>query len=88
MPCNTKTRAEIEQARQVRRIKALDAAIRAKAARIVKVGSKVSIDGWADRGDWCDECAMRWLKVNGSQEVRRQIAAVVGTGQVVYGHGH
>ena len=91
MPCDTIARGEREKLAREAQIKALEQALKDKSAKLVLQGSTLSISGWQNRGDWCDECAIRRLRLTGSIEVRREIAAMVGKAvlhKISYGHEH
>lgn len=83
MPCNIK----VQEATEARRLQDLDRKLRDKSVRLEKIAGVVHIKRWADRGGWCDECALRQLRVGGSFEVRRMIVETKATeGQI--GHSH
>jgi len=85
MPCDTIARGESERIAREAQIKALEQALKDKSAKLVLQGSTLSISGWSNRGDWCDECAIRRLKLTGSLEVRRAIASM---NVKSFGHEH
>lgn len=74
MPCDTKQREVRERKAREAQIKALEQALKAKSARLVRKGNTLSIEGWTDRGDWCDECAVRKLKLTADFTIRRLVA--------------
>lgn len=93
MPCDTIAREERDRLAREAQIKALEQALKDKSAKLVLQGSTLSISGWQNRGDWCDECAIRRLRLTGSLEVRREISTAVHNASihrisVTYGHGH
>jgi hypothetical protein len=89
MPCDTINREE--QARLIReaQMKKLESELKSKAARIARIGNHISIEGWTDRGGWCDACAVRKLQQSQDFEIRRIIATSVGNGVgLTFGHSH
>jgi hypothetical protein len=91
MPCDTIAREERERLEREAQIKALEQSLKDKSAKLVLQGNTLSISGWSNRGDWCDECAIRRLKLTGSLEVRREISLMQhkpGIHQLSYGHTH
>ena len=89
MPCDTRVREANERRRREEQLKALEQALKSKAAQVAKVGNHVEIRGWVGRGDWCDECAIRALRQSSDFQVRAMIAQAVPAGvPLVFGHTH
>jgi hypothetical protein len=63
--------------------------LKEKKARIIRDGNRVSIVGWENRSGWCDECAIRELRLKGDFEIRRMLSEVIKEGETVtFGHSH
>ena len=89
MPCDTRSREQVEQDKRDKQMSDLMAALKAKTAAITKAGGVISITGWANRGGWCDECAIRSLRQSDDFEIRRIVAAAVPHQHgVTFGHAH
>lgn len=89
MPCSTQKREAEEQAKRQAQIKSLEAALKAKSAKLVKHGNVVSLDGWTDRGEWCDECAIRALKLSSDMTIRKMATEITSTTTTLkFGHSH
>jgi len=89
MPCDSIPRGEVERRKREQQIKELETALKNKSAQLVKTGNTISIENWDERGEWCDDCAIRRLRQSADFEVRRIIAAAVPqTAGIVFGHGH
>ena len=89
MPCDTVTQEAVEQAKREAAYKALEARLKGKSASIMKLGNQVSIEGWDERGGWCDSCAINRLRHSEDFEVRTMVAnAVPQTAGITFGHGH
>jgi len=70
-------------------MKALEERLKNKSAQIMKIGNTVSIEGWEERGGWCDACAIRKLRQSEDFEIRRMVAVAVPVEQgITFGHGH
>lgn len=89
MPCDTKTQDQIAKEKRAAALKALIDRLKNHTARIVRNGNKVSIEGWAERGGWCDECAVRALRISQDMVARQAVAQAAPAGlALTYGHGH
>ena len=89
MPCYTQTREAKVQAERERRLAELEKELLARKARIVRVGNRVSIEGWKVRGDWCDSCAIRKLRTSNNARIRQMVAtAAPANTTLTFGHGH
>jgi predicted metal-binding protein len=91
MPCDTKTREQLEQEAHERAMRALEERLRNLEATIVREGDTVSIEGWEERGDWCDECAVNRLLQSDDWELRAKVQEAIGVEQtagLTFGHGH
>jgi hypothetical protein len=89
MPCDSVKREAYAAAKRQKQISDLTAALKAKTASVTNRDGKVSINGWANRGEWCDECAVRSLKQSTDFTIRAMVAAATPIGKVVtFGHTH
>ena len=89
MPCDTRSRKVAEQRERQRQYEALETRLKNKTAQIMKLGNTVSIEGWEERGGWCDACVIRKLKQSEDFEIRNMIAnAVPQMEGITFGHGH
>lgn len=89
MPCDTLARTVQKKLEREQQLKDLEKALKLKSAKIARIGNQVVIEGWADRGGWCDECAIRALRQSADFEVRRMVAAAAPVGQALrFGHAH
>lgn len=90
MPCDwkkvTDDQAAEEKARQDL-LKALEKQLLDQSARFVKTSGGLRIEGWKDRGGWCDACAVRTLALSGDARVRAMVAKAQ-SGVVSVGHSH
>lgn len=89
MPCDSVKREASAAAIRQKQIADLTAALKAKTASVTNRDGKVSINGWTNRGEWCDECAVRSLKQSTDFTIRAMIAAATPVGKAVtFGHTH
>jgi hypothetical protein len=89
MPCYTQTREAKEQAERDRQLAELEKELVARTAKIVRIGNRVSIEGWKERGGWCDACAVRKLSTSNNARIRQMVAtAAPTTTGITFGHGH
>ena len=89
MPCDSLTFEEQAQRDREAQLRQLEQRLKEGAARIAKVGNRVSIEGWAERGGWCDECAIRRLRQSADFRIRQMVAAAIPqSATVTFGHGH
>jgi len=82
------TANERERLQREAQLKALERQLKERSARIAKVGNRISIEGWNERGGWCDACALRALKNSADIRVRQMAAEALGVRNAVFGHGH
>lgn len=89
MPCDTRVIKMDAKLARARQLDALEQQLKDKSAKLALVNGVASVEGWKDRGDWCDECAVRALRLSSDFEVR-QAATQLTTNKAVisYGHGH
>lgn len=91
MPCDT---IRINQSIQVQQaaqdaIKKLEQRLKNRSAKIVRNGNQVTIQGWQERGGWCDACALRQLRLSQDFQVRALVNQLVPAGDVLtYGVNH
>ena len=89
MPCDTISREQAEKRVRDAQLKSLIERIKNGTAKFELIGNKLSIEGWTERGGWCDECAVRALRQSDDFVVRQKLAAAVPAGKVLtFGHGH
>lgn len=90
MPCTIRVNESVARAKDAElRLKELEKQLKEKSARIVRVGNKVSIKGWDNRGGWCDACAIRQLKLSTDFQVRQVVNSEVKDGEVLtFDNGH
>lgn len=96
MVCDTVSQAELDRRERERLLKEreeqlqkLENELKNKSARIVKMGNRVSIEGWSERGGWCDACVVRKLRQSSDPFVRHLVETTVPTEQgITFGHGH
>lgn len=89
MACTQRMRDAAIKRRREAALKALEAQLKAKTARIMRQGNHVSIEGWTDRSGWCDACAINALRQSTDMEARRLATLAAPVGQALtFGHGH
>lgn len=90
MPCDSRARAAAEAAKRQKQIEDLIAGLKVKSATITRDAlGRVTINGWTNRGDWCDECAVRALRQSTDFTIRNMIANAAPAGRVLtFGHTH
>lgn len=91
MPCDTINRAAAEQARREAQLRELEERIKNGSASVQRNGDLVSVEGWQERGDWCDECAVRRLMQSDDFEVRERVGRLMTievNRPITFGHGH
>ena len=90
MPCDSVANREAaKRAAREAQMKALEQRLRDRSARIVRTGNRVEITGWTERGGWCDECAVRRLRMSVDGVVRAAVAAAAPVGvTLTFGHAH
>lgn len=91
MPCYTvDIKEEVASARDSQLyINELEKLLKEKKAKITRVGNKVSIEGWDNRGSWCDACALRKLRTSADFKVRNLVNSTVKENEkVTFGTGH
>ena len=90
MPCDTISREKSEQLKRESQMAALEEALKTKSATLAKTGNKLSIEGWDERGGWCDECAFNRLRTSQDFVVRMMAEnALKSAGQfATFGHHH
>jgi len=87
MPCDTKRiNAEVKAA-SIAKVEALGRQLSAGTAKIVRNGNTIKIEGWVDRGVWCDICSINKLRIIGDFKVKQMLASIPANVQQV-GHGH
>ena len=91
MPCDTiRINQSVASARDAElRIQELERQLIEKSARIVKQGNKVRIEGWNNRGGWCDACSLRKLRQSKDARVRQMAnAALSDSATLNFNCGH
>lgn len=89
MPCDTVMREAAARRERERQMKVLEERLKNKSARIARLGNAVSIEGWTERGGWCDACAVRALKQSSDFQIRQMVNTAVPTmAGITFGHGH
>ena len=82
MPCDTiRINQSVASARDAElRIQELERQLLEKSAKIVKQGNQVRIEGWKNRGGWCDACSLRKLRLSKDAGVRQMANVALGAG--------
>ncbi len=93
MPCDTRSRTELAARARAASLKALEARLAGRTAQIVRGPRGLVITGWQERGGWCDDCAVRALRIGGSFTAKNLIiqaerSPVAVTAGAPHGHGH
>lgn len=89
MPCDTRIRLASEMKQREQQIKKLEQQLKEKSAKIMRMGNVVSIEGWKDRGGWCDDCAIRRLRRSNDMTIRRLVQETVPVSNTIkFGHEH
>jgi hypothetical protein len=87
MCCDARSRTAIEAQRRVDQLKRLEQSIMARTVQIVRVGTRVELRGWTDRGDWTDACVLHALQHSTDFRVRTAVQQATG-GMMFAGHSH
>ena len=90
MPCDTVPREVREQRLREQQMRELERALKAKAMKIAVANGRVTIEGWINRSEWQDGCALRALMHSADFEVRRIAASAIPAAvqMQVFGHVH
>jgi len=89
MPCDTINREAAEQRKRDAQLAALEESLKNMTASVQLMGDTVTIEGWEERGGWCDECAISRLRQSEDFEVRQILANAIPQHQHVhFGHTH
>jgi len=89
MVCDMISQEEVEKRRRAKQLADLQKQLREKSAQIARVGNRVEIKGWAERGSWCDACAIRALRQSADASIRMMVAQAAPVNQpLTFGHGH
>ena len=89
MVCDLVNQEEVEKRRRAKQLADLQKELRAKSAKIARIGNRVEIQGWKTRGSWCDACAVRALRQSADASIRMMVAQAAPVNQpLTFGHGH